>query len=82
MENFTELGHTFLSPTFCWDWQLLVVTLQAQRTQISLVCSRQRNKFQVAHSTDAGEKQRTPKKVKEHTNTPFNFETITIWQQV
>lgn len=82
LENFTELGHMFLSPAFCWDWQLLVVTLQAQRKQVSLVRSRQRSKFQVPHSTDPGEKQRTPKKVKEHTDTHSNFETITIRDQV
>lgn len=82
LENFTELGHMFLSPAFCWDWQLLVVTLQAERKQVSLVRSRQRSKFQVPQSTDPGEKQRTPKKVKEHTDTLFNFETITIREQV
>ena len=27
LEDFTEVGQTFLSPTSCWDWQLLVASL-------------------------------------------------------
>lgn len=51
-----------------------------------MVCSRQRDRFQVSQSSDPEQKQKkTPKKVKENANTHFSailIETNTIWKNM